>query len=294
MWTCTCSLTPVRWCYTTQPDPHQPHPLARVLSLYTLLPLACCAVHCSVSPHSLFLFCFFGDVSLTFFLSPSLSVSCFVSLFLPPGGSPTDQFSGMINYLAGFGIYNNSTSPHAFGTVWLDIEAPDLWSSDQSVNRNFVQAMIDEAQRLGVRLGIYTSASQWIPIMGEWDGGSSFPLWYAHYDDNPSFSDFSPFGGWSSPSIKQYEGNLDVCGASIDADWCVWCVCHPLPSPRSTCHCFRFPFLLFCVFVCCCCCCCWGCCWSCLLLWLGVCFVRCVTPAGPQCFGLPVVVCVGL
>lgn len=24
-----------------------------------------------------------------------------------------------------------------------------------------------------------------------------------HYDGNPSFSDFSPFGGWSTPAIKQ-------------------------------------------------------------------------------------------
>ena len=29
------------------------------------------------------------------------------------------------------------------------------------------------------------------------------PLWYAHYDNNPSFSDFSPFGGWKEPYAKQ-------------------------------------------------------------------------------------------
>ena len=32
---------------------------------------------------------------------------------------------------------------------------------------------------------------------------SNRQLWYAHYDNNPSFSDFSPFGGWSKPAIKQ-------------------------------------------------------------------------------------------
>ena len=48
------------------------------------------------------------------------------------------------------------------------------------------------------------SASQWQPIMGSsWTGGSSYPLWYAHYDNNPSFSDFTAFNGWSSPAMKQ-------------------------------------------------------------------------------------------
>ena len=38
------------------------------------------------------------------------------------------------------------------------------------------------------------------------------PKRYAHYDNNPSFSDFSPFGGWSKPSIKQYAGDATECG----------------------------------------------------------------------------------
>ncbi len=76
----------------------------------------------------------------------------------------------------------------------------------------------------GAVVGVYTSASQWYsylhhtsptitlcnyytrePIMGKYTGGSEFPLWYAHYDGNPSFSDFSPFNGWSKPSIKVSE-----------------------------------------------------------------------------------------
>ena len=42
---------------------------------------------------------------------------------------------------------------------------------------------------------------------------------YAHYDQNPSFSDFSSFGGWYKPTIKQYEGDARVCNVDIDADW---------------------------------------------------------------------------
>jgi len=44
-------------------------------------------------------------------------------------------------------------------------------------------------------------------------------LWYAHYDGNPSFSDFSPFGGWNHPNMKQYNGGATVCGVGIDQDW---------------------------------------------------------------------------
>ena len=43
--------------------------------------------------------------------------------------------------------------------------------------------------------------------------------WYAHYDGSPSFGDFSPFGGWSSPAIKQYQGDASICGAGVDLNW---------------------------------------------------------------------------
>lgn len=45
---------------------------------------------------------------------------------------------------------------------------------------------------------------------------SSVPLWYAHYDNQETFSDFSPFGGWSRPNIKQYIGDTTACGYGVD------------------------------------------------------------------------------
>lgn len=45
------------------------------------------------------------------------------------------------------------------------------------------------------------------------------PLWYAHYDKSQSFSDFTSFGGWSKPTIKQFEQferDVTVCGADVD------------------------------------------------------------------------------
>lgn len=68
--------------------------------------------------------------------------------------------------------------------------------------------------------GVYASESQWSAIMGsEYTGGSGHQLWYAHYDNQPSFSDFKAFGGWSKPSIKQYAGDKTMCGVGVDLNY---------------------------------------------------------------------------
>eukprot|EP00026_Physarum_polycephalum_P020279 Phypoly_transcript_22757.p1 GENE.Phypoly_transcript_22757~~Phypoly_transcript_22757.p1 ORF type:complete len:165 (-),score=20.16 Phypoly_transcript_22757:88-582(-) len=127
-------------------------------------------------------------------------------------GDPAGQVQRAVSNLQSFN--------DKYGMMWFDIEGPGLyWGGDQGANAAFFQALVDEAKALGVVIGVYTSASQWIPIMGGYTGGSSFPLWYAHYDGNPSFSDFSPFGGWTSPAIKQYQGSTNLCGCGVDYNW---------------------------------------------------------------------------
>lgn len=42
---------------------------------------------------------------------------------------------------------------------------------------------------------------------------------YAHYDNDPSFDDFSPFGGWSNPAMKQYAGDKNECGVGVDLNY---------------------------------------------------------------------------
>jgi len=62
----------------------------------------------------------------------------------------------------------------------------------------------------------------WQTIMGgvhNCPGVGSHPLWYAHYDNSPSFSDFKAFGGWSKPAIKQFQGTTSICGASVDKNF---------------------------------------------------------------------------
>eukprot|EP01147_Barroeca_monosierra_P008577 gene8577-10279_t len=137
----------------------------------------------------------------------------------PTAGNPAAQIDALVNFLNQQGIKPRGQKPKSYGMLWLDIEGPQYWTSSQTENRNFFSGLVSQAKAHGIPLGVYTSASQWNPIMGDWSGGSAFPLWYAHYDGSASFSDFKPFGGWSKPSIKQYAGTTNVCGASIDKNW---------------------------------------------------------------------------
>ncbi len=64
----------------------------------------------------------------------------------------------------------------------------------------------------------------WNQIFGSRDvctNFASYPLWYAHYDGKKTFDDFaaSKFGGWTTPTLKQYAGDALVCGYKLDLSW---------------------------------------------------------------------------
>jgi hypothetical protein len=136
----------------------------------------------------------------------------------PRCGDPEGQITKFVDYYKGYNIVNRGTPPHSYGMLWLDIEGPQYWMT-QAENREFFEGLKAGAAAHGIVLGVYTSESQWSPIMGDYTGGSEFPLWYAHYDGDASFSDFRAFGGWSKPAIKQYRGTTSLCGASVDENY---------------------------------------------------------------------------
>eukprot|EP01138_Halocafeteria_seosinensis_P011080 gb/GECG01011316.1/.p1 GENE.gb/GECG01011316.1/~~gb/GECG01011316.1/.p1 ORF type:complete len:169 (+),score=7.92 gb/GECG01011316.1/:1-507(+) len=137
----------------------------------------------------------------------------------PKAGNPEGQVNSMLKNLADYGISNKNSPPKTYGMVWLDIEGPQYWSGSVTDNRNFFNGLVSELEKHGQVIGVYTSESQWIPIMGDWSGGSRFPLWYAHYDGEKSFSDFRAFGGWSKPNMKQYAGSTTLCSSGVDLTW---------------------------------------------------------------------------
>ena len=110
-----------------------------------------------------------------------------------------------------------------WGMVWIDVETNPSsgcgWTGD---NCGYITELVNAIKAHGKTPGIYSSAYMWQTIMGGRNNCPSLAsqqLWYAHYDNNPSFSDFSSFGGWSKPAIKQYVGDTTLCGAGVDYDY---------------------------------------------------------------------------
>jgi hypothetical protein len=107
-----------------------------------------------------------------------------------------------------------------FGKMWLDIESPTAWGTNHADNQKFFEDMLGAATNtFGDQFGgIYSNSYEWTTIMGTtFKGGDQYPLWWAHYDNDPSLdAHWTNFGGWTKPTIKQYAGDKKVCGADVD------------------------------------------------------------------------------
>jgi len=107
-----------------------------------------------------------------------------------------------------------------FGMLWLDVEQCTGCWNDAGSNCNFVAAAASAAVSHGFNLGIYSSEGEWAATVGGCTSVNNHPLWYAHYDNWESFGDGAyHFGGWTSPAMKQFNGNVGACGSTIDQDW---------------------------------------------------------------------------
>ena len=115
-----------------------------------------------------------------------------------------------------------------YSSIWLDMEtnpSPGCgWSQDFNLNCQFTIQLVNAAKASAPnkKIGIYASNYMWRQIMGGADKCFQFnqlPLWYAHYDMVPAFTDFSSFGGWATPYIKQYKGTTALCNASVDLNF---------------------------------------------------------------------------
>eukprot|EP01132_Coremiostelium_polycephalum_P000944 gene944-1196_t len=130
------------------------------------------------------------------------------------GNSPSSSaIQSLVSYLKSNGV--------SFGTLWIDVEQCNGCWGSLTQNAQFVVEAVQAAANLGLSVGVYSSLGEWPQTVGSLSSLSSYPLWYAHYDNNPSFSDsqFYQFGGWSSPAMKQYAGDTSECGVSVDLDY---------------------------------------------------------------------------
>ena len=82
--------------------------------------------------------------------------------------------------------------------------------------------MMNQIKSIGFPYGLYVSNHQWENLLSLsyiWSGAQSTLLWYPHYDDWESFGDFEPFGGFTEPYMKQYNGDQMMCGHDIDYNY---------------------------------------------------------------------------
>ena len=105
-------------------------------------------------------------------------------------------------------------------TLWLDIERL-AWPANHASNRAFIEAMVKEAEAMKQQVGIYSNYYNWQDIVGlDYHGQSNLMLWWATYDGIKDFSKFTPFGGWTRPTIHQWHGTTTgPCGVSVDLNY---------------------------------------------------------------------------
>jgi hypothetical protein len=124
-----------------------------------------------------------------------------IYMFPCRGKSANSQVDQMVSAIAS----------NTYGMVWIDVETNPSsgcgWGSDHAGNCAFLTETINRIKSHGKTAGIYASRYMWQTIMGSFTAcasAASQQLWYAHYDNSPSFSDFQAFGGWTKPHIKQF------------------------------------------------------------------------------------------
>jgi len=106
-----------------------------------------------------------------------------------------------------------------FGQLWIDIEVGGQGSAANNYNW-MMQALARGTARLGNgRMGIYSSRWMWSQVMPGYNGPTQYPMWYANYDGVPSFANFPTFAGWTRPAMKQFAGDVGLCGANVDLNW---------------------------------------------------------------------------
>jgi len=117
-----------------------------------------------------------------------------------------------------------SALPNGFdGMVWLDIEiCTACFVGSPEDKLHYFESIVNVCTSKGMKMGIYSFYGGWWDMFGSprYTSGTltKLPLWYAHYNNDKTFSDFEQykFGDWKKPAIKQWKADATVCGILCD------------------------------------------------------------------------------
>ena len=90
-------------------------------------------------------------------------------------------------------------------SVMQDFSMGYLWIDVENSEANVRQAIARFTPYPTFQVGIYTSEYMWKRWMNSTTYYSHLPLWYAKYDYAPDMTTFTPFAGWTRPTMKQYD-----------------------------------------------------------------------------------------
>lgn len=121
--------------------------------------------------------------------------------------------------------------------LWLDCEdMSNAFRADQ------LAECADYLASEGMPTGIYTGRWYWEPYAGNNPDFAHLPLWHAEYlttnllaepqkAAQVNFGAFQSYGGWTRPTLWQFQGTASLCGHSVDLNAIEDVVVAPAPPP---------------------------------------------------------------
>lgn len=118
--------------------------------------------------------------------------------------------------------YDISVNLPAFfnGIVWFNVLKGDFLWFDSLENRlRYLEDLVKTCANYNIKAGISTSPEDWEGAMGDLSVTSSFlttlPIWYDDHTTNQNFEGYTHFGGWGTPTMKEYLTDQSLCDMYI-------------------------------------------------------------------------------
>ena len=109
-----------------------------------------------------------------------------------------------------------------YNNFWLVITPNDKWTANTTYNCDYANRFLRQAKKLGKSPGIGSDAPSWEKVMGK---GCEITVdyagcWWLKHDKEQSFEKFKPFGGFTFPTIKEFDGPSKMCNMDVDLNFC--------------------------------------------------------------------------